>query len=569
MLVIRVFSPVPRGSGNQMEMNMSDHEHGDAVAQVIPIEAAKQRRQAPPPPDDDARDNPPEAPREAAVSDVEMLVALLMRHASVFVDEVNTPYAHVQVGDHREVMRLASRTFRVWFETLIFATLRTLPPVGRRREALTVVEGIARMRADRRSVHLRVAGHGDRIYVDLTNDGWEAVEVSPTGWSISNSSPVMFRRSSNALPLPTPVAGGNIEELRTLVNVRDDDSFHLLVGYLVMALRPRGPYPIAALAGEQGSAKSTTAKVLRLLLDPSRAPLRALPKYERDLAVSAVHNWVLAYDNLSGLAPAMSDALCRIATGGGLSSRQLFTDSDEVVLDFSRPMVINGIDDLATRPDLAERALLISLPRIEKADREDEATFWKRFEAAAPRILGALLDGVSAALANVDSVVIDELPRMADFATWVTAAEPAFGWAPGTILGAYRRNRVEADADALDRDPVASLIPRLLRQMAGAPWEGTPTSLYQRLSGMADEAHKRAEGWPRAANSMTGKLRRIAPLLRAAGISLAERRIPNARLITICWTEASRSSSSSSDDKPKGQQYQGPDGPDGSDGGAR
>ncbi|MFI5301334.1 MAG: hypothetical protein ACHREM_24885, partial [Polyangiales bacterium] len=531
---------------------MSDHEQGDSVAQVIPIETAQRRRQAPSSPADDARDNPPETPPQTGASDVEMLVALLMRHASVFVDHTSTPYAHVQIGDHREVMRLSSRAFKVWFETLIFATYRTLPPSGKRKEALSVVEGVARYQAARRRVHLRVADEGGKLHIDLTDRDWEVVEVTAKGWHVVSDSSVVFRRSANSQPMPRPVSGGHISELRAFLNV-SDDNFYLLVGFLVAALRPTGPYPIVALSGEQGSSKSTTGRVLRALLDPSTAPLRSLPKSERDLSVSAFNNWVMAFDNLSGVSPAVSDALCRIATGGGLSNRQLFTDSEEIILDFCRPTIVNGIDDIATRPDLAERSLAIDLPRVPKARRLDEATFWKRFNEVAPRILGALLDGVSSALANIDSVVIDELPRMADFARWVTAAEPAFGWAPGTILGAYRRNRIEADADALDRDPVASLIPRLLRQMAGAPWEGTPTSLYQRLSGMADESIRRAEGWPRAANSMTGKLRRIAPLLRAAGISLTERRIPNARLITICWTEASRSSSSSSDDKPKGQ----------------
>lgn len=121
------------------------------------------------------------------------------------------------------------------------------------------------------------------------------------------------------LALPVPKRGGTVDELKQFVNVSDDDSWRLLVAWLVQALRPRGPYPVLLLQGEQGSAKSTAERLLRALVDPSVAPLRTTPRNEHDLYIAATNAWVIALDNISNLKPWLSDGLCRLSTGGDLA----------------------------------------------------------------------------------------------------------------------------------------------------------------------------------------------------------------------------------------------------------
>jgi hypothetical protein len=154
-------------------------------------------------------------------------------------------------------------------------------------------------------------------------------------------------------PLPRPVLGGSIALLRKFINVGSDDNWMLCLAWLVAALRPTGPYPILVLQGEQGSAKSTMGKLLRRLLDPVVAPVRTPPRSDRDLLIAAVNSWVIAYDNLSGIQHWLSDALCRLATGGGFSTRELYTDSDEVIFDAMRPVILNGIDHDRQRRELS------------------------------------------------------------------------------------------------------------------------------------------------------------------------------------------------------------------------
>jgi hypothetical protein len=204
--------------------------------------------------------------------------------------------------------------------------------------------------------------------------------------------PVRFRRSAGAKPLPVLVRGGPIDALRTFLNVRSKADFMLAVAWALACLRDTGPYPVLALSGEQGSAKSTFSAILRALLDPNVAPLRALPRGDRDLFIAASNGHVLAFDNVSGLQPWISDTLCRLAPGGGFAVRQLYTDSDEVLFDSTRPVILNGIEDVVTRPDLADRAIFLTLEPIPEERRRPEAELRAAFEAERPRILGALLD---------------------------------------------------------------------------------------------------------------------------------------------------------------------------------
>jgi hypothetical protein len=217
-------------------------------------------------------------------------------------------------------------------------------------------------------------------------------------------------------PLPTPAPGGSIEMLRSFLNLRSKADFVLVVAWALAVLRDRGPYPVLVVSGEQGSTKSTFSAILRALLDPNTAPLRALPREDRDLFIAATNGHVLAFDNVSGLPAWTSDTLCRLATGGGFAVRQLYTDQDEVLFDAARPVILNGIEEIVTRPDLADRALFLTLEPIPEERRRPEAELWASFEIQRPLILGVLLDAIVEGLRRLPKTHLPKLPRMADFA---------------------------------------------------------------------------------------------------------------------------------------------------------
>jgi hypothetical protein len=182
------------------------------------------------------------------------------------------------------------------------------------QEALGVLKARAQFDGPENPVSIRVGEHDGNIFVDLGNDSWQSVAITPTGWRVTSNPPLRFRRSRGMLPLPYPIAGGSIDELRPFINISSEDDWKLLISWLVAALKAKGPYPMIIFQGEQGSAKSTHARVLRNLIDPSTAPLRAEPRDGRDLMIAA-NNLGLSYDNLSGIKPWLADAFAAYPPG--------------------------------------------------------------------------------------------------------------------------------------------------------------------------------------------------------------------------------------------------------------
>ena len=396
-----------------------------------------------------------------------------------------------------------------------------------------MIEAKAHFDAPERVVHIRVGGLDGRLYLDLGDATWRAVEIDATGWRVIDNPPVRFRRAAGMQPLPVPVAGGSIEVLRSFLNVRSDNDFVLVVAWALACLRNRGPYPVIVLSGEQGSAKSTFSAILRALLDPNTAPLRALPREDRDLFIAASNGHVLAFDNVSGLPGWISDTLCRLATGGGFAVRQLYTDQDEVLFDAARPVILNGIEEIVTRPDLADRAVFLTLEPIPEEHRRPEQELWAAFDAERPRILGVLLDAVVVGLKRLPETRLEKLPRMADFALWATACETAL-WPAGTFWSAYCGNRDEAVEGVIDADPIATAVRAVMATRT--VWTGTASDLLGALAEVAGERVAKSKTWPDGPRALAGRLRRAATFLRKIGIEIGFGREGRARTRTISIT---------------------------------
>lgn len=428
--------------------------------------------------------------------------------ADLFHTPEGEAFATITIDGHRETWPLRTKPVRRWLARQHFEHAEAAPGAQAIQDAIGVLEGRAIFDGSEREVFTRSAEHDGAIYLDLADAGWRAVEITASGVGVVSDPPVRFRRARGMLPLPLPERGGSVKVLREFGNFANDDDFMLAVAWLVAALRPAGPYPVLALHGEQGSAKSTLTEVLRLIVDPNKAPLRAAPKTGHDLMIAATNGWVVAYDNLSHLPDWLSDAICRLATGGGFATRELYTDNEEAIFEAQRPVILNGIEEIATRGDLQDRSIVLELPRIE-GHRTEEA-FWSDFNRAHPQLLSALLDVVVTAMANMPEVEIAHLPRMADFAKWMEAASPAMGWDPGEFLEAYDSNREDANEITLEASPLTGPIREL------GDFKGTATELLEALNELVGERLQRSKVWPKNASALSGALRRLAPNLRRA-----------------------------------------------------
>jgi hypothetical protein len=468
----------------------------------------------------------------------DVLVALASANAELF----HTPggydsegFATVRVGGdedgancHKETWPISSKGFRRWLTRLLWTKTAKSPGSEALQAALNVLAGMAIHDGPEHAVAVRVAEHDGALYLDLGDAQWRAVRVGPDGWSVVTDCPVKFVRRRGMLALPEPVRGGSIAELRPLVNLRDDPQWVLAVAWLVAALRCGLPFPVLAVNGEQGSAKSTLCRMLRALFDPNQAPLRRPPRDERDLMIAAANSWVVGYDNLSGLSDWLSDAVCSLATGGGFGTRELYSDADEKIFDAMRPVMVNGIEDLAVRPDLLDRAITLTLPSIPDEERQDEKTLWRHFNEVQPGVLGALLDAVCAGLANLPRTRLMSMPRMADFAQWVVACEPVLPWKAGAFLAAYGENRGAANALALESAVIGAPVLALVD--GRGQWGGTAKELLSELeSHYTDDATRKRKDWPAGPRKLAGDLRRLAPALRREGIDVTFDREPGGR----------------------------------------
>ena len=290
-------------------------------------------------------------------------------------------FATICITDHWETLRIKSSDFRHWIAGLYYYVEGKAASQENIAAALNILEGQALYASEEKTVHIRVAGHDGQIYLDLADRKRQAIQITTRGWGLVPKYPVKFLRTSGMLELPTPVRGGSLAELRPFLNLKSEGHFLLILGWLVGALRPTGPYPILAVEGIHGSAKSTSKRIFRSFVDPNVAALRSTPKNERDLMISAANGWVQCFENISEVPPWLSDCLCRLSTGGGFSTRRNYSDDEEKLFDAMRPVLLNGISVGLERADVLDRSLVILLSEISDESRLTEAESGRRREA--------------------------------------------------------------------------------------------------------------------------------------------------------------------------------------------
>lgn len=450
------------------------------------------------------------------------LIHLVKASMDMFHTPDRAGHAVITIEDHRETWPIRSRGFELWLRRLHYQATDEALSEQALTEAIATLEAEAQFAGEEREVHRRVAGVGDRILIDLSDDRWRAIEITVDGWEVVEDPDVHFVRDPSSRPLPEPVGGSSIEELRPFANCADEASWMRLCGFLVMCFNPRGPYPVANPTGEQGSAKSTLSRLTVSLVDPRIAPLMMGTPSVRELAVNANSVWLVGFDNVSKVTPALSDALCQLATGGGYRTRQLYTDADPFILDLKRPVLLNAIGQVIERPDLLDRVALIELAPIPPEKRRSEEEFWTAWEAARPLVLGALLDGVVAAFGGAGGVWLEGFPRMADFARWGEAAGAKFGWPEGAFTAALEGSRQDLLEGSADAHPEIGVLLAFMDE--NEAWVGSASELLKLLTERADESVTGSRTWPKRPDTLSNRLTQHAPLLRTHGIEITRGR---------------------------------------------
>jgi hypothetical protein len=417
--------------------------------------------------EDDDADHPAGKPKQAGV------LLKLTGSITLFHTPDREGYADIFVDGHRETHRVRGQGFKQWLRHEYFKQTKRGCNSNAMQMAIETVESMAMFEGAEVEVHIRVAEHDGAIYIDIGDVAWQAIKVTKTGWEIVTEPPVRFRRSPDMRALPVPQPGGKIELLKPLCNV-SDDGFVLLVADALAVLRPNTNYPGLVIIGQPGACKTSLERVIRRLTDPREPEERSPPRTEDDLIIAAKSAHFLSFDNISGLSTWLSDAFCRLSTGGGAGKRRLYTDDEEVLFAGRRPFCLTGIEDVVTHPDLVERVVILAPEPIPERKRLSEKEFDDAFARVAPKAFAALLDGVAAGLRNLASVTMPEKPRMADFALWAEACTRAY-WPAGTFLKAYQDNLAASVELVIENNAVADAVQRFMAERN--EWTGTASEL--------------------------------------------------------------------------------------------
>ena len=364
-------------------------------------------------------------------------------------------------------------------------------------------------------VHTRVAKIDDAYYLDTADADGHIVRIGADGWTILDDPTLPFFRPYSMLPIVLPDGGGSIDDLREFTNISDDD-FKMLIAFIIECFRPDTPKPILYINGEPGSSKTTLLKIIMALVDPSLQSVVSLPKSQRDLLIFARNARLLPFDNLSTITSQMSDALCGIATGAGMRTRKLYTDTEEIIFNARRPVILSGIDDFITRQDLLDRCIMIKTLPMAPDERRDERSFWLDFDNKKSQILGALLTAFSEALSCYDSVSESVNTRMKEFALLGVALEQSdsVGWDEGAFQQALRDNRRNAIESLLEDDLIADYI-REYKATNGS-WSGNNKQLLKQII----TKYPNVNDLPQSAKGLSNHLRKIAGFLREIGVNV-------------------------------------------------
>lgn len=452
-------------------------------------------------------------PKEKSLAN--KVIELIIKDCELMHNELNEAFVIVNKSGVRQVFSVGSKSFSDWICSKYYASKKSALPEASLKTVLSTLSGKAVYEGKSATTYTRIAKTEAGYWLDLCNDKWEAVLINETGWQLlSGNSIPLFCRSNSMQAIPTPLVGGSIDPLWDLVNIPQEYRL-MIVAWLIECLREDTPHPVLEIVGEQGSAKSTTQKFLKKLIDPNIANLRAAPKKVEDVWIGAINCHLVSFENISHLPPEYQDAMCVLATGGAHATRTLYTNKDEVIIQLRKPIIINGITVNVTAQDLLDRSIHIELPPVRTRLQSKDVDL--EFAENYAKIVGSLLDQFVAALRALPNVKIadDDKPRMVDFGYLGEAVFVANGLPSGTFIKQYKSMRQYGVYRTIESLPIGLA---LLTYLDNHP-EGWSGKLIELLGHLSIYRPSGETYWPKSAKAMGDVLRRVTPALRTLGFN--------------------------------------------------
>lgn len=430
----------------------------------------------------------------------EAWVRLKLYEFELFTDQYNESYAACS-NSKRQVFCIEGLAFR----RLLALRCKNKNQIG---EATAYMDGLAGRKGEKVILENRVAKNEDGIWIDAASEQGEAIQITPDGWRIVDKPPLLFRQFDHQLPIIIEQgAKKDLDEYVSMMNLSSEKDKLLYMGYAATLFMPQMDKPILMPLGPQGSAKTTMSLMTRMIADPSRVPLLTLPREPEKLPLLFYSHYLPLFDNVGYISQEISDALCRATSGGGDTTRKLYTNKDMTTMTFRSPIILNGISAPSHSNDLVDRALIINLDRILECNRKEKRVLEARRDELLPKVRGYLLTTLADALQEGPTQT-NKLPRMADFAKLADACLAQMGYPRGKYLELYMEFAQEAAMEAVRSDPLADALLEFLDDKE--EWKGTASEL-KRILEVEYGGNIKSPLWPkdstRLSESLFGRLR--------------------------------------------------------------
>jgi hypothetical protein len=427
----------------------------------------------------------------------------------------------VDQGECRALARFLDKAF--------FELKGKYPTESALKEAIIKMERHAEKIVEK-DIPIRVRHEDTTTYVDFGNG--EGTVLTSKGWWVDElPETVYFKRPQGMGRMTPPAKKGSLKTLKELINFESEKDWHMILSWLTAAIgMTDGTYPILMIAGDAGAAKSTGTKILKAIADPQFPELLPYPRSVDALQLHAAYNYIMAYDNLSGISNEVSDALCTIASGTGFLARKLYTNLGRCALMVKRPIILNGIDNVARRNDFASRTIFIKFAEVEKGQRLSEEYINDIVERDLPKWRAAIYDIITK-VKDIDRSKLGRPDvRLSDFASWAQAVSQVMKWKE-SAYDILEENEEELVSHLRETDLVTVY---LLSYMENREiWKGTTKELYEELVAVVPSDVKRSKDWPDTLNGFGMRVNRAKPTLRSGGLKLEKVRGRSAMIITL------------------------------------
>jgi len=452
-----------------------------------------------------------------------------------FYDQKEEAFAQITIKDnHAEIYPVESEKFKKWVSYQYYLETKMAFSADAWKQAVGAICGKALFEGQEQKLHKRCAWHNGVLYYDLYDKEKRIVRITKDGWDIVQTTDVLFYRHGTMSKQVIPIhASIDLSILDKHYKFKHSDEKILHHISLITKFLSQIGHPIDVVHGEKGASKSTTLRKDKSIVDPNQCDIWTLPKKQVDLAILLDNHYYLCFDNLSNISSDTSDLLCMASTGGSFPKRKLYTNNEEVILEFKQPLSLNGVNMVVTKSDLLDRSLLFEMARLSKTERKTEQEIWDEFDSDKPKILGMIFTILSKAMKIFPNIKLEKLGRMADFTIWGYSIAEAMGVGGEKFIDIYLRNQSKANDEAVASHPIAYAVVKFMD--GNKEWIGTATELLKKLNEIAEneEIDTKSYLWVKQPNQLSRRINEVKSNLEEMGLDIEIKNTGGSRQLKI------------------------------------